>query len=350
MKSQHLSHKSQLAIGAAILALLAWAFVTWLCNYSSTFPIGLPKMTHQVNPAWSPDEKYVAFECHYNYPSDGYDNVSWNNPMWGERTGEICIVDMETKEFKRLTYGRYKTNPVWSPDGTELTWYDKRSQLFVGYNLQTKKIDSNKDLSPKFEQYAERHDNSQNTDLSPNKQYLLEWVDLPPDEPYHGYLFSITENGRKAFESNFRVYPNPAWSPDSSILAVRKSRDKDNEQEVIFIYLPTKEMASIKLDFSAYFVSWSPDREKVIFQGVKNDLENDNYLEVVSFQFSQTPFSYSIIKRESFTLRGMVYEDVMWSSHGGYITFMSEEFFFPDIWILDMKNGEQTPLIATPSR
>lgn len=330
MKLHKLSLTSRITLGVLIVLGLVFIFGIWLINYSSIIVFGIPRMVGQLDPAWSPDEKFVAFECCYFYPTDGYDNISRNNPGWWESTREICYVNMETREFKRLTYGRYKLHPVWPVKGSKLMWQDYRSGL-MEYDIQS-------GLIKKSDNYVEyyRKDNNlpKYTYLSPNKKYLIQLVGQK--DGLQGFNFFINENDNEIFKGDFLISTDPAWSPDSALLALKKSNS--DEQEIIFIYLPTREMASLKVDHPVYFLSWSQDGAKLAFQANEN-------LEVVRLQFKENPFSCSIMEKTPFILNGTIDKDVVWSPSGRYITFIKEDGF-PEIWLLDLQTGKQMPLIT----
>lgn len=50
-------------------------------------------------PAWSPDSKRLAYSL-------------W---LWHEKRSELCVVDIETKQWKHVTYTDDELYPVWSP-------------------------------------------------------------------------------------------------------------------------------------------------------------------------------------------------------------------------------------------
>lgn len=328
MKSHNSPRKPHLIIGLIVFVLL-FVVGIWLSNYSSAFPIGIPKMTSQLDPVWSPDEKYLAFICRYSYPFDGSDKVSWNNPNWDGQTGEVCLVNVETREFKRLSYGRHKYYRAWSPDGTRLAWIEQRKGVMV-YDIQTKVI------TPGAESLYDFEKDEKDDYLSPDGRYLIDLFGGPSatNEPYEGFLFHIMENEQVFFTSDFRIYPAPFWSPDGSILALRKS-DGHDAQEVALMQFPEKEVVFIKLGYRINFLAWSPDGKTLAFQTGEN-------LELVSFQFDKSPFSYSIVERRKFLLHGMVFGDILWSPKGRYITFID----YNDIWLLDLINETQTPLFT----
>lgn len=304
-------------------------------------------MTSQRDPAWSPDGNYIAFECHYIYPTDGFDNASWNNPIWDEETGEICLFNVETREYERLTYGRHKMHPVWSPDGTRLAWYDKRDGLIV-YDFQNRKIIQDTDISYSFEQYEKENYHFPPLDYdysSPNGRYSVELSEIADDEVYKGLFFVVKERGRVIYKSDFNIYPDPVWSPDSSILALRKSDDRKT-WEVVFMQFPGKEMISMPITPSS--ISWSPNGKNIVFQ-------DHELLEIMELEFSKNPFLYVVVKKQTIQLHGNVNENVSWSPNGRYITFRSSEIIedlgggaylttFEKLWLFDLENNTQFPL------
>ncbi len=334
-------------------------FTTWLCFYSSTYPIGIPKLDGQYDPTWSPDGRFVAFKCSYSYPFDGFDitvPVSENMDIGQEGTGDICLVDIETWKLKRITYEGGAYHPVWSADGHRLIWKHYTGEL-MEYNLQTEVITE----SSNYAEYAKR-DNEQSFELSkstlpsPNQQYLVRLTKVQG-----GYDFVVSENDKEIYDSYFLIYPDPVWSPDNTMLVVRRSRD-DDKQEVTFINLLTKEEFSVQFDLLIRFMSWSPDGKEVVVQTSEIGLSPEmvsppkDVLEILSFEINENTFSYSVVEQKSYVLQGMVHSNMIWSPDGKYIAYSSNEpkkklsdgawRVDPDeIWLLDLETNRQIPLV-----
>ncbi|MBI5935436.1 MAG: PD40 domain-containing protein [Chloroflexi bacterium] len=237
-----------------------------------------PKTGLQLDLVWSPDSKHVAYVCRYHYRTD-YQKDGINLPGYKRiddvNTGEICMFDLETNRFERLTYGRYKTDPSWLPDGSRLSWYDKKNGLAV-YDLRTGETVFDVNLIYDPEQYE------QNDELSPDGRYLIDYIGGgTADDPYDGFFFTIIENEQVLFKSDFKIAPVPAWSPSSSMLGLRKYGWHD----FVFMRFPEIEITSFQTQHPFDFVSWSPDGKTIAFQ-------NHEFLQIVVFEFRANPFSF----------------------------------------------------------
>lgn len=332
-------------------------FTTWLCFYSSTYPVGIPTLEGQYDPTWSPDGRFVAFKCNYSYPFDGFDiTVSESMDIGQEGTGDICLVDIGTWKLKRITHDGSEFHPVWSTDENVLMWKRFNGEL-MEYNLQTEAITK----SSNYAEYTKRDNEhsfefSEGTLLSPNQQYLIRLTEVQG-----GYDFVVLENNKEIYDSDFLIYLDPIWSPDNTMLVVERSRD-DYKQEVTFINLLTKEEFSVQFDLLIYFVSWSPDGKNVAVQTSEIGLSLESIsppkavLEILSFEIEENTFSYSIVEQKSYILQGMVHGNIIWSPSGRYIAFSSNEpkkklsdgawlVNDDEIWLLDLETDKQFPLV-----
>jgi dipeptidyl aminopeptidase/acylaminoacyl peptidase len=342
------SHKFKALKITAFLLTPLCLFVVWLCIFSSVLPLGFSEMTDQIDPAWSPSGKLLAFECHYSYPLDGYDFHSFDNPNFQQETGEICFWDLETHEVSRITYGRHKTHPVWSPDGSKLAWLDDRFGLEM-YNLRSRTKSSKID----FQYYPV--ENLDDFYFSPSQLLTIQFTKPINQDNQNGFSFIVRRNGEKVFQGDFPVSPYPKWSPDESILVLKKARVNDNQQEIIFISLLTQETTSVIINHPVYEIAWSPIDDKVAFA-------SDEVVDVLKFKFNNQPFSYQVVQHQTFQINkiknSFTEGELLWSPDSTYIaivTYSSEEIFNGDplyepakIWLLDTKNANLRQLTGTP--
>jgi Tol biopolymer transport system component len=201
-------------------------------------------------------------------------------------------------------------------------------------------------------------------ELSPNEQYLAfaqqvhpdgsefemiegEAGECPsPDEIDPDEILIIMENGKVKYKSDFIVYGgNYAWSPDSSFLTVTKQSNEGNFDEMAVVYVPTGEVILFKAKGWIFDWYWSPSVYKIAYQTFDAVAQND-VINVVEFEFKINPFSYSIIKEQTYPLSmdiGSTYDIdyLTWSPDEKRIAFTASR----TIWILNLETGEIEPLL-----
>ncbi|MBI4671265.1 MAG: PD40 domain-containing protein [Chloroflexi bacterium] len=188
-------------------------------------------------PAWSPDNRSVAFlsEVHpYGDRSGGFhldilgvenktvrrlvDNVSMDSISWspdGKRiafsTGKICVVMLSNAEFQCLVEGK---SPSWSPDGQQIIFAD--SQYMGGILV----MDIN---GGNVRRLAE---------IGGNPVWSPDGKQIAYDKGGIWLMNSDGTNARKIFDDQtlsgtFLAF---TWSPDSEWIAFGSLRDHDNVQ------------------------------------------------------------------------------------------------------------------------
>lgn len=355
------------------------AFKYWFENYSSIYVIGRPQKIFEDAPVWSHDGEHIAFSCGYYYPSDGWDNRSFNNPQWGDETREVCILNLRTKEVKRLTYGRDKGKPFWSPDGSLLAWPDYRNDMLVIYNFEKGEVfaqikqntpwcgyrfsqDSKKlvslcgdveiNIKARDVSYFPLPAQSDSLLLSPDGQYLA-YTRYVNKSTWHTVMV-VKKNGKEFFQSGSYVYSIPfEWAPKEPILFYEQYDYDAGEiiEEYVFLHVPTGEFVNFKpKDDIGVTLSWSPMGDKI---AVKTDEETITILDV---RFETNPFSATITKEKTYFIKEHSTSFFLyWSPDGKHIAFTAHELkekrgdariYYPDkIWLLDLETGEQSPLI-----
>lgn len=140
MKTTRISRGRKIAILVlSVICICVCGFLIWLSKYSSIYPIGDAKPTGYSDPIWSPDGTYIALYCGFSYPTDGWDERSFDNLYWPAHTDDVCIVDLKTKQLKRITYGRDKWDIIVSPDGKMLAWDDRVKDSMIIYDVNAQK-------------------------------------------------------------------------------------------------------------------------------------------------------------------------------------------------------------------
>ncbi len=102
--------------------------------YSGFFPFNLgPVMISAYRPAWSPDGSQIAFECVYYQEGDHKDY----GPPSDYQLSDICIVNKDGQQLRRITQGRNKFSPAWSADGRYLAWWDGKTYSIDVWDLHS---------------------------------------------------------------------------------------------------------------------------------------------------------------------------------------------------------------------
>ncbi len=97
----------------------ALLLMTLALTLSGCIPGAGQQQTVKIDPVWSPDGKKVSFASN----QDG----NW----------EIYVVDLETKEVRRLTdTSANEVAPSWSPDGGRISFSSDRSGKWEIYTMK----------------------------------------------------------------------------------------------------------------------------------------------------------------------------------------------------------------------
>ncbi|MBI5935322.1 MAG: hypothetical protein HY867_16595 [Chloroflexi bacterium] len=395
MKTTQISRGRKTAIlTLSVICIFLCGFLIWLSKYSSIYPIGEAKLTGYSHPIWSPDGTYIALYCGFSYPTDGWDERSFDddgNSFWRFRPNDVCIVDLKTRQLKRITYGRDKFDLIMSPDGSMLSWWDRYKGALVVYDVMSEKtlakVKTFRDWREQFWSLDGRRIvsscgnaaldiNSKEVTLTPSM--LSSYVALSPNEKYLAFtqkvrpdgsevelvptqngvcdwpggwkndkeLLVISKDGGGVFKSEFYVYGWPfAWSPDSSLFIVEKETNDFGTSEMAIVYVPTGEAVSLEIKGFDLDLYWSPSGNKIAYKTFDKITQKDA-IKVIEIEFKTNPFSYRIVDEQTFSLGvklGNSYESdyLTWSPDEKHITFFASR----TIWILNLETGEIEPLL-----
>jgi Tol biopolymer transport system component len=225
---------------------------------------GAPKPSRSVaSPAWSPDGKHVAFvqESATPHRESGGDKASWS---WTFKA-DIVVVNADGSRKRTLTRtpNRLESNPVWSPDGSEIVFVseDERGNrdLFLiaadGSNPRRLTRSANLDehspaWSPDGTQITFVRTGAQEDLLAEGEQIGEIHVINADGTGQH----KLTAGGDEAEDSL------PAWSPDGTRIAF--ARGYGRPTLVIVMKADGTHPRPIR---GAISPVWSPDSSRIAF-------------------------------------------------------------------------------------
>ena len=271
-------------------------------------------------PRWSPDGTKIAFACKF-------DNTS----------SDICLINSDGTNFKRLTNNGYNTRPLWSPDGNLIVFNSSEG----GGNLHA--------ISPDGSNLTDLTNHEASDDFwcwSPDgKRVLFSSVSKGPQVS----LNLIDTDGRSfktiltlsSSDSIDTIFSTAKWSLDgknilfttlkgslSDRIIAAYVADSDGSNVKIFSQDLMKTHSTVEgypdkesLQFQGRPEDWSPDKKFVIFQ-INDKYESDIYITDSETKIVKNLTGDLKIQTStgptSFTRRG-------WSPDGKKIMFNSPE-------------------------
>ncbi|GIV66785.1 MAG: hypothetical protein AB1457_04035 [Chloroflexota bacterium] len=217
-----------------------------------------------IEPAWTPDGRFLAYTR--------YESSLTASLMDG--VGKVYIVDVESGTSNLLfnNPGLFGALPVFSPDGSAVSFYDFGEQAIRLVNL----LDGSSSIVPS--RVAGRGS------WSPDGRTFLvaDWEGQ--DAIPRSNLFRLdleTRSVSRFFEESFEVFDVslPVWSPDGEwvICAVQTQSRQEGKQLWLFDkrgHAVNQITNQPQMNYSSY--QWSPDGKRVVFQEVNLGQSDDS--------------------------------------------------------------------------
>jgi len=208
-------------------------------------PVQLTRYEHDnVDPAWSPDGRQIAFSS--------------------KRDGdfEIFIMDADGNNQVQLTANSASDGaPAWSPDGKNIafhSWRDNDWEIYTfssedGWNEQTRLTDSEKqDTNPCW---------------SPDGKQIA-FMSMR-DGNWEIYRMNADGSGQVNLTNTPTDEGSPVWSPDGQYIAFDSMRD--NNWDIYRMDADGGNQINLTNDPGAdYTPSWSPDGKQIAFMSTRD--------------------------------------------------------------------------------
>jgi Tol biopolymer transport system component len=193
-------------------------------------------LIYQVDPAWSPNGKSIAFASKRNGRLHLY-------VMRADGTGTRRLTDTKNDD----------SNPTWSPDGSELA-FQRGPELFVMSADGTH-------VRPLGKELAGESDPA----WSPNGRWIAYVRKQPATEIREIWLVHPDGSGRRQLTHLGASSLSPAWAPNSQRLAFSSGK-KGRSPDIYVIGVDGKHQRQLTLGGSeAFEPDWSPNGKEIAF-------------------------------------------------------------------------------------
>ncbi len=216
-----------------------------------------------IEPAWTPDSRYVAYTR--------YESGLTASLMDG--IGKVYVVEVATGLNNPLfnNPGLYGSLPVFSPDGSAVSFYDYGEQSIRLVNF----VDGSSSIIPS--RIAGRGV------WSPDGGTLLvaDWDGEATIQRSSLFRLDLeTRTVSRFFDESFEVLDVslPAWSPDGEFVICAVQTESRQEGKQLWMFDPNgnpliRITDDPQMNYSSY--QWSPDGKMVVFQQVNLAQSND---------------------------------------------------------------------------
>ena len=230
-----------------------------------------------INPAWSPDGRQLAFSSDVDGDFD------------------IYVIDLETGNSTRLTDNSWDDiSPAWSPDGDQITFTSNRNANWDIYIMNANGRNPERlTTSPVFEGYASWSPDGDRLvyvrDRDANRDIMVIDIDS-------GEIEALTARPTSADY-------NPVWSPDGDTIAFVSNRSGHPDIYIVDVDCigDSDECDSIAVNLTSENSSggdlpaWSPDSQQIMFIAFGDestevftiDVEDGNIVQITNNSFDE---------------------------------------------------------------
>lgn len=216
--------------------------------------------SHTTALLWSPDGRWLLSQG----DSDGQTAFHLIDALCVEECPSLRVTPKRSNNIQ----------PAWSPDSRRLAFVSERDGNFEIYTLDISAC-LNQSMTDLFTPCQPReHRVTRNTtdDLypswSPDGRMLAYASDSDRDRNFELYLVDSYTGAFRQLTSNSADDTMPAWSPNGRQIAFISNRDGDNEVYTLDVRDGTQRRMTYN-NTRDYNPAWSPDSQTILFQAVR---------------------------------------------------------------------------------
>jgi len=204
---------------------------------------------HEIDLAWSPDGKKIAFSL--TEAVIFYDYLMQNHYSY-----EICLISIDGTSEIIIDTGKRSRHPAWSPDGTKLAF---TSEINENYDIFLITLSSGS-----VRRLTENSNDNWDPSWSPDGQKMC-FVSTR-DGNCEIYIMNSDGTNQKRLTEDSEFDGLPAWSPDGTVIAFTKWGYAEGISDIFVMDINGNNLK--KLTYSDSWnvhPAWSPDGTKIAF-------------------------------------------------------------------------------------